>query len=104
LKTHFVIITILLIASACSKENILTQEDIRVQNLADYEVATILFNHDMTTTASYHVRKDGFVIIKFDESVKFDTYNALVKRLRANLNIRGVRAEQSGKEVCPQKF
>jgi hypothetical protein len=87
--------------AACASDNVLTQEEIKIQNAADEQVARILFDNDLTTTASYNVHKDGSVVIKFDESVAFDTYNEVVKTLRDNQQISRVRAEQGGKEVCP---
>lgn len=85
----------------CGSENVLSKEEMAIQNAADDAVATLLFEREMTIRASYNVRKDGFVVIKFDEFVQSQEYNEVVKSLRDNSQISGVRAEQMGKEVCP---
>jgi hypothetical protein len=98
-----ILLTCIFLLSACASEDILTQEEIRTQDEADNAVSTLLFEREMTVTASYHVRKDGFVMIKFDKSVDSKTYTEVVQQLRASNHISGVRAEQMGKEVCPLK-
>jgi hypothetical protein len=96
-----ILLASMVLLSACASEDILTQEELRIQNAADNAVATLLFEREMTATASYHVHKDGFVVIKFDKSVGAKTYTEVVQQLHASNHISGVRAEQMGKEVCP---
>jgi len=86
---------------SCSSENVLTENERRLQSKADAEVATILFDHQLTTLASYNVHKNGFVVISFDEKITAKDYSKVVKLLRSNKLIFGVRAEQQGQEVCP---
>jgi hypothetical protein len=87
--------------SGCAGSNLITQEEIAKQNKADATVAGILFERELDTSASYNTRNDGFVVIKFDESVSRHTYTEVVNVLRSRPEITGVRAEQSGIEVCP---
>ncbi len=88
-------------ASACTPENTLSEQERQLQNAADSEVAAILFEEDLSQRASYKVRKNGVVVIKFAESVTPATYTRVVQRLRSDPHIRAVRAEQAGREVCP---
>jgi hypothetical protein len=97
-------LTLILMLTAffgCASENVLTKEEIKAQSAADWEVASLLFNRGLTKSASYNVRKSGLVVIKFDKSVNFNTYNDIIQALRSNPAIDGVRGEQEGKEVCP---
>lgn len=89
-----------LFLSACVDQNTLTREEIETQNKVDSIVAGTLFEHELDTLASYNVRKDGFLVIKFDKSVTRKKYTQVVDQLRSNTDINGVRAEQSGREVC----
>ena len=86
--------------SGCASDQIISQEEIRVQDAAAAEVANILFEKEMDNLASYNVRRDGYVVIKFDQSVSFDKYNDVVQVLRNKKAITGVYAEQGGKQVC----
>ena len=98
---HLTLILVLTAFLGCASENELTKEEMKVQSAADWEVATLLFDRGLTKTASYNVRKSGLVVIKFDKSIHFDTYNDIIQTLRSNSKIDGVRGEQEGKEVCP---
>jgi hypothetical protein len=100
LKTVCLFCAILTLA-ACSANNVLTAEEIKIQNAADTAVAETLFDRELEKTASYHVRKSGFVALHFDKSVSDKVYTEVVKSLRANPAISGVYAEQEGKEICP---
>ena len=51
--------------------------------------------------ASYKIRKNGLVVIKFDESVTKRNYTDVVNLLRSSPEVDGVQAEQGGVEVCP---
>ena len=82
----------------------MTEEELKLQNAADYEVARILFDKDMSASASYKVHKNGTVVIIFEESVTYARYNDVVKTLRSSKVIKGVRAEQEGHEVCPLRL
>jgi len=98
--------TLLLLASllwltACTPSNVLTEEEIKIQNAADAAVAETLFEKELEKTASYNVRKTGYVALHFDKSVSDKVYTEVVKSLRDNPAISGVYAEQEGKEVCP---
>jgi len=105
MKLIYIFITVFLIvvASSCSSKNILTEEERIIQNKADSEVATLLFDRELTNLASYRVHKNGFVVISFDKTINIKDYTAVVKQLRSNKSIFGVRAEQQGKEICPLK-
>ena len=83
--------------------DVLSEEERRVQYQVDTVVAQVLFERDLDTLASYNVRTDGMVVIKFDESVPEAVYTETVQVLRSNKDIHSLRAEQSGKEVCPYK-
>ena len=89
-----------LILSGCGSEDILTRKEIETQNKADAVVSGILFEHDMNDLASYNVKKDGSVVIKFADTVSLFDYTEVVNKLRRNKSIKSVYAEQSGREVC----
>jgi starvation-inducible outer membrane lipoprotein len=89
-----------LLLSGCASE-LISPEEMRVQEAASTEVANVLFDKDMDTTASFNVRRDGHVVIKFDSSVPFDRYNDVVQLLRSKKAIPSLYAEQGGREVCP---
>lgn len=72
----------------------------RAQDAAATEVANVLFEKEMDNLASYNVRRDGHVVIKFDQSVSFAQYNDVVEVLRSKKAISGVYAKQGGKQVC----
>ena len=93
----------LTIITACSSQNVLTAQEIKIQNAADSVVAELLFEKELEVTASYHVRKNGVVVIRFDKSVPDTLYTEVVNTLRSNSKIAGVLAEQEGVEVCPLK-
>lgn len=88
---------------SCSSQDVLTEQEIKNQNAADSVVAELLFEKDLTLTASYNIRKSGFVVIRFDKSVPTNVYTDVVNTLRKNTQIPGVEAEQEGVEVCPLK-
>ena len=95
--------TLILIQSltACAGHDSLTSEQRQLQDASDAAVAGTLFEHELDSVASYHVHKNGFVVIKFADGVPEERYTALVDSLRANTRVKGVRAEQNGVEVCP---
>lgn len=86
--------------SACSSPDILTEEERRTQDIAAEAVSTLLFENDLSTLASYNVRKDGLVVIKFHKSITEEIYTDIVRQLRKTAGIKRVYAEQGGKEVC----
>lgn len=86
--------------SACVSEDVLTKKEMLVQNKADAVVANVLFDNDFNERASYNVKKDGSVVIKFDEKVSEKDYTKIVNLLRSNSSVDGVYAEQMGREVC----
>ncbi len=92
---------LIIFLAGCSSPNILTEEEIKTQNAASEAVSGLLFENELDTLASYNVRKNGLVVIKFHKSVKEDTYTNIVAKLRKTTGIKGVYAEQGGKEVCP---
>lgn len=92
---------LVLFLSGCATENSLTKEEMAIQSAADYEVASLLFDKDLSGNASYNVRNDGYVVIAFDKSVPESIFNDVVDALRSRKAIKGVRAEQEGVEVCP---
>lgn len=87
----------------CSSSNVVTQEQMALENKVDSAINDILFKNDMEALASYSIHKNGKVNIKFAESVKYRQYKKVVDELRAHPDIPGVRAEQAGMEVCTQK-
>ena len=91
-----------LLLAAC-QSNELSPEEIALQNAADSEVATLLFEHELDNHASYNVHKDGSVIIKLDKTVSSDAYTKAVDELRNKPEIKSVYAEQGGRQVCPLK-
>lgn len=84
----------------CSANNVLTKEEMIIQNKSATIVSDVLFENDLTEKASYNIRKNGSVAIKFSESVSENDYTKIVNLLRANPDVDGVYAEQSGSEVC----
>ena len=98
----FILISVLAASflSSCASDQVISREEMRVQDAAATEVANVLFDKEMDNLASYNVRRDGYVVIKFDKSVTFADYNAVVQTLRAKKTIHGVYAEQGGVQVC----
>jgi hypothetical protein len=90
----------LLFVSGCASDQVISQKEMRVQDVAANAVASVLFEKDMDSLASYNIRRDGYVVIKFDQSVTFKQYNDIVEILRSQKTISGVYAEQGGKQVC----
>lgn len=99
-KTSIALFLTLGLLYGCAADNILTKKEMAIQSKADAYVSGVLFENDMTETASYNVRKDGSVAIKFIESVSEKKYTKIVNLLRSNKAVDGVYAEQSGAEVC----
>jgi hypothetical protein len=89
--------------AGCASDQVVTPEQIALQNKVDSIVALELFSRKLDEHASYNVHTDGFVAIKFDESVTFQAYTDLVEWLRGRPEIKGVRATQMGVEVCPAR-
>lgn len=52
----------------CVTNNELTQGEIEVQNMAADAVSGILFDSNLEFSASCNIRKDGFVVIFFNDS------------------------------------
>lgn len=96
----FISLITFLLLTGCASDQVISQEEIRIQDAAATEVTNVLFEKDMDTLASYNVRRDGYVVIKFDQSVSFAQYNDVVETLRGKKAISGVYAEQGGKQVC----
>ena len=101
MKLVLPVILTALIVTGCVDQNTLTKEEIAKQNKADSLVSGLLFEQDVDEFASYNIRKDGFVVIKFDKSVPSKKYTEIVETLRSSSELSGVRAEQGGVEVCP---
>ena len=99
-KSWFLVLGTWLFVSACSPQSLISEQERQRQGAADTAVAELLFERDLTETASYNVHNDGLVVIKFDRSVAQPVYRDIVERLRRDPRIAGVRAEQEGKEVC----
>ena len=85
----------------CESSNVISKEEMEIQNKSDAVVSATLFENNLTEKASYNIRTDGSVSIKFSESVSIGDYTRVVKLLRSNSAIKRVYAEQSGREVCP---
>jgi hypothetical protein len=94
------IIGLIVFLAGCSSPNVLSEKEKETQDAASDAVSGLLFENELDTLASYNVRKNGYVVIKFHESVKQNTYTNIVAQLRKTTGIRGVYAEQGGKEVC----
>ena len=86
--------------AACHTTQSLTQQALAVQSAADEQVAVTRFDRDLDQAASYHVHKDGFVVIRFKDSAASEDYTAAVSELRSKPSISGMRAQQGGREVC----
>jgi hypothetical protein len=95
------LLLVLGLVTGCAANNVVTKEEIETQNRADAVVSGLLFDNNLDNAASYNIRKNGFVVINFDESVAERTYTEIVHSLRSSPEITGVKAEQSGREVCP---
>jgi hypothetical protein len=93
-------ICFLLFLGACNQQSV-SPEQLARQDAADTAVAGLLFENGLDQMASYNVRPDGFVVIKFGDSVSSTTHNDIVGKLREDPRIKGVYAEQAGSEVCP---
>jgi len=91
---------LLLLFTGCVTDNEVSQQELENQNKASEIVSGALFDNDLDSLASYNIRKSGFVVIIFDESVSDERYRKVVDLLRSNADIKGVRAEQNGVEVC----
>ena len=91
---------LLLLFTGCVTDNEVSQQELENQNKASEIVSGVLFDNDLDSLASYNIRKSGFVVIIFDESVSNERYRKVVDLLRSNADIKGVRAEQNGVEVC----
>lgn len=101
LCSHFFpALLIVLLLAGCASDQVISQDEMRVQDAAANTVAAVLFEKEMDNLASYNVRRDGYVVIKFDQSVTFAQYNDIVEILRSKKSISGVYAEQGGKQVC----
>lgn len=100
---NVVAVCAILVLGACASDQVVSSEQIAVQNKVDGLVSQEIFARKLDEHASYNVHTDGFVAIKFDESVSFDAYNDLVEWLRSRPEIKGVRATQMGREVCPPR-
>jgi len=90
----------ILCLSGCVSDQVISQDEMRIQDASAAAVANVLFEKEMDNLASYNVRRDGYVVIKFDQSVSFEKYNEVVQTLRSKQGISGVYAEQGGKQVC----
>ncbi|GMR05651.1 MAG: hypothetical protein BMS9Abin25_0226 [Gammaproteobacteria bacterium] len=91
---------ILLFLVGCMSDKVLTQDEVENQNKAADVVSSVLFENDLDELASYNIRKDGYVVIMFDDTVSEKKYAEVVRLLRSSADIKGVRAEQFGAEVC----
>ena len=89
--------------AGCAGTEVVSQEEISRQNKVDGIVSQELFARKLDEHASYNIHTDGFVAIKFDESVSFQAYADMVEWMRARPEIKGVRATVSGMEVCPPR-
>lgn len=105
-KILFTFITTLSLAfllTGCASDNVLTQQEIKLQSQADIAISEILFNQGLDTKASYKVQKDGHVDIEFIASVSMFDYTQVVEKIRTHKDVTSVTAVQAGNEVCPLK-
>ncbi|MCB1775171.1 MAG: hypothetical protein KDI88_16275 [Gammaproteobacteria bacterium] len=100
-KMLFCLVFAAVVLTGCVDQQSLTEEEIANQNRVDAIVTNVLFDNELDEAASYNIHKDGFLVIKFAETVPFEKYNHVVETLRSNGQMNGVRAEQGGREVCP---
>ncbi len=99
---HFLLMVFsLVLLVGCASDQVVTAEQVALQNKVDGILSQELFARKLDEHASYNVHPDGSVAIKFDDDVTFQAYNDLVEWLRARPEIKGVRATQMGREVCP---
>ncbi|MEA1890763.1 MAG: hypothetical protein U9N50_13440 [Pseudomonadota bacterium] len=98
-KTVLVSLLLLLLTS-CVTDNEISQEELEKQNKVSEIISAVLFDNDLDSLASYNIRRSGFVVIIFDESVADEKYRKVVDLLRSNAVIKGVRAKQNGVEIC----
>ncbi len=89
--------------AGCVNSNEVTPEQLVRMDLADQAVSGALFEAEVDASTSYNVRKDGFVVIQFSPDVPNEVYTRVVSQLRADDRVKGVRAEQGGREVCVLK-
>jgi len=99
LKT-FTLLLALGLFYGCAENNVLTKEEMIAQSKSDAIVSGVLFENTLSEKASYNIRKNGSVAIKFSESVSEKDYTKIVGLLRENPSIGSVYAGQSGQEVC----
>ena len=95
---------LLLLLVGCVSDKLLTLDEIEKQNKAAAVVSGVLFENDLSDSSSYNIRKDGYVVIIFDDSVSDKEYIEVVNLLRSSTDIKGVRAEQYGVEVCAYPY
>lgn len=95
-----VMLVAVLMLSACASDSVISESEMQTQNRADAVVSSLLFEHGLDEKATYSVHKDGSVVIRFGKAVPFLVYNEVVQGLRDNPAVKGVYAEQEGKEVC----
>ena len=86
--------------TGCVSSNEVTSEQLARMDGADQAVSVALFEAEVDASTSYNVRKDGFVVIRFSPDVPNEVYTRVVSQLRADERVKGVRAEQGGREVC----
>jgi len=96
----YLLLSCFILLTAC-QSNELTQKEVEIQNKADSEVASLLFEYELDKHASYNVHKDGSVVIKFDYKVSKETYTSIVEQLRDSSEIKSIYATQGGQQVCP---
>jgi hypothetical protein len=94
----------LLILTGCASSATVSEEEREAQARTSEIVSNVLFDNNLEAKASYNIRKDGKLVIKFDEDVNFLQYNKVVQTLRANPAIPSVRAEQAGVQVCAPPY
>jgi hypothetical protein len=99
----FILFSLFFITTGCTPSNTYTDEQLALEDRVDKAVNETLLDHDLESLASWGIRKNGRLNIKFAEEVKYDQYKRVVDELRADPNIPSVRAEQGGVEVCTPK-
>ncbi len=91
---------VLSLSVGCTSEQLISEADRERQYRIDSVIAQTLFEDDLDQLASYKIRNDGTVVIKFSPTVPRPHYTRVVDSLRAHPAIDKLYAEQGGQQVC----
>lgn len=97
----FKVLLFMILLSSCAGRNVLTEDEVILQQKATNALTSILFEYELDENASFEVMKNGFVNLRIQGFVSVKTYTKAIEELRAHKDIDGVFATQGGVEVCP---